>query len=627
MQCPAPEWIYKNVRSALVEVYSAQTAPFTAIFQEHMQCLQQLHELQVRLRQLDKEGVELREENAELHRRLNKLEELGVQDLAVQLEAARTSNAELEREVSKLLRSKTSLLEELMAASGDVSAARRQAEEDKAAAEKWRAEAEDLSARLATTTAELQHEVAARTAAASEVEGAAAAKEAALAETEQLRGENARLVRHLVQLKEKEIERMNEINKMHEEMLQQAAMMRKEAAADREAAEMIRARLAADRGAAAGSGSGSPPAAAPAGAPVDVAAGYDRISLKDLMDLPGGRNIASCQRVLPKAPYRSTTVHKGGCSSLASQIPGHLIASCGMDRVVQLWDSNSQDSSTGPFITLSGMTGSINGVTFTCDGNQLLAAGSDKSMILWDVASGHNCHTLTGHSASVTGVAANPLDNRLAASCADDRCIKLWDLSRGFSVRSIPCTKMPNCISISRDGNNILTGHLDGTLCMWDARQARASSTSPIFEKKQHTQAICDVSPTNVDSLLLVASRDNSVCMVDVRNMGVTRVFKAPQMTVGTIGSLGRGHCHIEMSVDGRFLGVGSAEGGVYVWDLNAPSSKAATNPATGLATVSTSTVLRHHKEAVVAVSWNNDVSSLVTADKAGVVAFWSLVG
>lgn len=52
---------------------------------------------------------------------------------------------------------------------------------------------------------------------------------------------------------------------------------------------------------------------------------------------------------------------------------------------------------------------------------QVLAAGSDKSLHLWDVASSQTRHTLTGHSAAVTGASAGPLDNRVAASCSEDR--------------------------------------------------------------------------------------------------------------------------------------------------------------------------------------------------------------
>lgn len=43
-------------------------------------------------------------------------------------------------------------------------------------------------------------------------------------------------------------------------------------------------------------------------------------------------------------------------------------------------------------------------------------------------------------------------------SCSEDRSIKLWDLAKGFSLRSMPCAKMPNCLAIAKDGAVIITG-------------------------------------------------------------------------------------------------------------------------------------------------------------------------
>lgn len=53
--------------------------------------------------------------------------------------------------------------------------------------------------------------------------------------------------------------------------------------------------------------------------------------------------------------------------------------------------------------------------------------------------------------------------------------------------------------------------------------------------------------------------------------------------------------------------------GQVCIWDLKAPAGSAASVKQ-----------LRHHKEAAVAAGWASDCAHLVTADKAGGVAFWA---
>lgn len=92
---------------------------------------------------------------------------------------------------------------------------------------------------------------------------------------------------------------------------------------------------------------------------------------------------------------------------------------------------------------------------------------------------------------------------------------------------------------------------------------------------------------------------------------------------------MGRGRCRINVSVDGRFVAAGSSDGAVFIWDDHprfARGAGAGAGAGTGAGTLPT--ILRGaHKEAVVATVFNSDVSALVTADKAGVVALWSLTG
>ncbi|GAX77778.1 hypothetical protein CEUSTIGMA_g5221.t1 [Chlamydomonas eustigma] len=695
MDVHCPSWISEVIFVDLCRLESTQKTPFKSMFEDHGRCLQQLREQQVRLTQLDKEGAELREENANLHARVAEMDKDRGNVTEAEVKAAQTDIHRLEKEVSQLYKDKSRLLEELVAAGGDLSNAKKQVQALEALLSQSQARVTELQGQLASTSSALAHERASREAATEEIASALSGREVALSETERLKRENGMLVRRLVELKEGEIGRMNEINKLHEEALEQAINMRREAASDREAVELIRARLmgmtfdqqASSSGtapckaveAAAGSvqaaaaamvsacglgsvlsGASSTAAAAstasnygtavaaplqPGGTAAAVAAAAPtnnnstaagdfskaRLSLKDVMGLPqGATSVLSCERVLPRQPYKSLLSHKGGCSSLAAQIPGCLIASCGLNSVVHLWDCPNQGlglmsgiatgSSGGPQQSLQGMIGAISDVAFTCDGMQVIGAGADKSLKVWDVTSGQDRHTLTGHSAGVTGVASDPLDNRVALSCSEDRCIKMWDLSRGYSVRSLPCTKMPSCLIMVKDGNTIATGHVDGTVSLWDSRQAaRGSGSGPAVESRDHAQAICALSCTTSDTQLLVASKDNTITVWDMRNMNVVRTLRATGFSVGTIGSMGRGRCKIDMSVDGRFIVAGCSDGGVYVWDDDRGAGKGGFS--------SPPLVLRHHKEAVVAAAWSNDVSVLATADKGGTVALWSMMG
>ncbi|MEW5307409.1 MAG: hypothetical protein WDW36_009810 [Sanguina aurantia] len=594
----------------------------------------------VRLAQLDKEAAELRDENAALHRRCTLQDEAFAPEVIAQGVAAVARVPVLEREVAGLYKDQARVLGELVAAQTALRLATEATDRSQGELRQARADIVTLQEEVRATLALLELEGRSAAEATGELASSLTAREAAVSESERLRGDNGRLATRLMDLKEKEVDRMNEMNEQHEAVLAQAKAIRQEAAADLEAAQMIRSRLAP---AAPGPSPGSNPSdAAPGPSPSNLSASQQQqqqsgsasdppgTSLKSLMRLPRGGSVAARgERQIPKAPTRTVMAHKGGVCSLAVHGDGRLVASCGMDRSVSLWDLDSLDTASAPTQQLAGMAGAVNDVAFTSDGHQLIGAGADKSLVVWDVLSGQSRHTMTGHSAAVTGVAASPLESRLAASCSDDRSFKLWDLARGFCLKTMPCTKMPTALTMSRDGNTVVTGHVDGSLCLWDVRQCRGGSASPLGELREGMQAITCVTTTVSDSVMLACTKDGVLRLWDYRSSIVLRTIKHASFTVGTVGTIGRGRNHVGLSApDGRFLAAGAADGGLFVWEVNAgagggDSLRPGGPPGGGGG--GGALLLQLHKEAAVVAGWSADGGVLMSGDKAGVLAFWRL--
>jgi WD40 repeat protein len=66
---------------------------------------------------------------------------------------------------------------------------------------------------------------------------------------------------------------------------------------------------------------------------------------------------------------------------------------------------------------------------FSPDGKRIASAGGDKTVRIWDAATGKELFKLTGHAEGVWGVAFSP-DGKLLASASWDKTVKLWQIER-----------------------------------------------------------------------------------------------------------------------------------------------------------------------------------------------------
>jgi WD40 repeat protein len=121
------------------------------------------------------------------------------------------------------------------------------------------------------------------------------------------------------------------------------------------------------------------------------------------------------------------TVHVHTCYTVAYSPDGVLLATAGQGQDIDFWDPKRG----APLRTIKGeMLGQNNALAFSPDGKTVAVGTSERTVKLFDVASGALRHELSGHSGPVWSVAFSA-DGRLLASGSDDCTVKFWNPSIG----------------------------------------------------------------------------------------------------------------------------------------------------------------------------------------------------
>jgi WD40 repeat protein/predicted Ser/Thr protein kinase len=251
--------------------------------------------------------------------------------------------------------------------------------------------------------------------------------------------------------------------------------------------------------------------------------------------------------------------HSDEVHGIAVSPDGRQIVSGSVDKTLKVWDA----ATGAELMTLRGHEGGINSVTFSPDGKRIVSGSEDKTIKIWDSAAGAELMTLRGHSDEVFGVAFSP-DGKRIVSGSVDKMVKVWDATNGDELMTIRGHEgVIGSVSFSPDGRRIISGSMDWTIKepwnqtikVWDA----ATGAEVMTLRGRHTDDILSIAFSPDGERIISGSFDETVKVWDAATGAEIMTLRGHKLAVADVA----------FSPDGRRIVSGSNDGTIKVWDVS----------------------------------------------------------
>src|SRR5262245_26541829 len=222
--------------------------------------------------------------------------------------------------------------------------------------------------------------------------------------------------------------------------------------------------------------------------------------------------------------------HDGQALVTAGGEPGlfgeaRIIRLSGVDSRGKL-DASSNEQQTPPN-TFRGHKDAMYCARLSPDG-KLLATGSyDSSIRLWDVARGKELRTFDGHNGAVFELAFRA-DGKVLASASGDRTVKLWNVASGERLDTLKeSQKELYSLGFSPDGKKLAAVGVDNRIRIWSITdEAKEGTNQLLLSQFGHESPILRLVWSGDGKLIATAGEDRLVKIWNSQSMTIRQTLE-----------------------------------------------------------------------------------------------------
>jgi hypothetical protein len=257
----------------------------------------------------------------------------------------------------------------------------------------------------------------------------------------------------------------------------------------------------------------------------------------------------------PQPKLRATIQGHFYPSYTAFTADAKMLALRGEDRTIQLWDV-----ATGNQLTfLQGCTPVVWPLAFSPDGKLVASGDKDNKIKVWELETGKALASLQGHTDRISSLAFNP-DSKTLVSGSYDNTVKLWDVASGKNI-STPhkyneFLSWPECVAFSPDGKTLASGSHDWTVKLWDVATGQEQAT--LEQDLYNDDAWVDSVAFSPDGRVLAWVTNDTIFLWDLADNKNFATIRGDSEHVGSV----------VFTPDGKMLAVGGDDHEVRLWEF-----------------------------------------------------------